>query len=179
MRYQFRVTDFAKGTLTDLNAAEARFAAVLSRPRPIALAGIVGLTALGWVALGLMIADSTGPIWQALCRPASAAGWTAALLAAPMWIAMAPAMMLPTAGPMILAYAEIADTAARKGEPVVSPLVLMAGYLAVWLGFALAAAALQGLLAHAGLLDGTLAAGVIFVGSGLYQFTALKQACLT
>ncbi len=183
MRYQFRVTDFAKGTLTELNAAEARFAAVLSRPRSIALAGIVGLTALGWAALGLMIADSTGTIWQALCRPASAAGWTAALLAAPMWVAMAPAMMLPTAGPMILTYAEIADTAARKGEPVVSPLVLMAGYLAVWLGFALGAAALQGLLAHAGLLDagkaGTLVAGVIFVGSGLYQFTALKQACLT
>ena len=50
---------------------------------------------------------------------------------------MTLAMMLPTAGPMILTYAEIADTAARKREPVVSPLVLAAGYVAVWLGFAL------------------------------------------
>ena len=39
-----------------------------------------------------------------------------------MWGAMVLAMMLPTAGPMILTYAEIAETAARKGEPIVSPL---------------------------------------------------------
>ena len=67
---------------------------------------------------------------------------------------MTLAMMLPTAGPMILTYAEIADTAARKREPVVSPLVLTAGYVAVWLGVALAAASLQLALARAGLLDG-------------------------
>ena len=56
---------------------------------------------------------------------------------------MALAMMLPTAGPMILTYAEIADTAARKGEPAASPLLLAAGYVAVWLGFASLLAALQ------------------------------------
>ena len=39
-----------------------------------------------------------------------------------MWCAMALAMMLPTAGPMILTYAEIAETAARKGEPAAAPL---------------------------------------------------------
>jgi predicted metal-binding membrane protein len=91
--------------------------------------------------------------------------------------------MLPTAGPMILTYAEIADTAARKREPAVSPLVLTAGYIAVWLGFALLAASLQFALARAGLLDagqaGRLFAGAIFLGAGLYQFSALKQACLT
>ena len=47
-----------------------------------------------------------------------------------MWGAMTLAMMLPSAAPMILTYAEIADTAARKGEPVVSPFVLAAGYTA-------------------------------------------------
>ena len=67
---------------------------------------------------------------------------------------MTLAMMLPTAGPMILTYAEIADTAARKREPVVSPLILTAGYVAVWLGFALAAALLQWTMVSAGLLDG-------------------------
>ena len=71
-----------------------------------------------------------------------------------MWAAMTLAMMLPTAGPMVLTYAEIADTAARKGEPVVSPLVLTAGYVAVWLGFALAASVLQWALARAGLMTG-------------------------
>ena len=93
-------------------------------------------------------------------------------------------MMLPTAGPMILTYAEIADTAARKREPAASPLVLTAGYVAVWLGFALAATALQFALTQPALLDAGRGesrwlAGAIFIGAGLYQFSALKQACLT
>ena len=68
---------------------------------------------------------------------------------------------------MVLTYAEIADTAARKGEPVVSPLVLTAGYVAVWLGFALAASVLQWALARAGLMTGgsvgRAAGGAIFI----------------
>ena len=121
--------------------------------------------------------------WQALCQPVVTGGWSDLALAAPMWMAMTLAMMLPTAGPMILTYAEIADTAARKREPVVSPLILTAGYVAVWFGVALVAASLQFALARAGLLDGgsvgRLIGGTIFLGAGLYQFSALKQACLT
>jgi predicted metal-binding membrane protein len=66
---------------------------------------------------------------------------------------------------------------------VVSPLVLTAGYAAVWFGFALFAAFLQWNLARAGLLDGgsvsRLFGGAIFAVAGLYQFSSLKQACLT
>jgi predicted metal-binding membrane protein len=85
----------------------------------------------------------TRPAWQVLCQPASGG----IVIAVAMWLAMTLAMMLPTAGPMILTYAEIADTAARKREPVVSPLVLASGYLVVWIGFALVEAiALYGLV---------------------------------
>ena len=84
---------------------------------------------------------------------------------------------------MILTYAEIADTAARKREPVVSPLILTAGYVAVWLGFALAAALLQWrwrapACSMAAASDGWSAARSLS-RAGLYQFSALKQACLT
>jgi predicted metal-binding membrane protein len=100
-----------------------------------------------------------------------------------MWVAMVLAMMLPTAGPMILTYAEIADTAGRQREPVVSPLILTAGYVAVWLGFALIAACLQWCLTRAELFEGgsvgRVIGGALFVGAGLYQFSALKRACLT
>ena len=120
---------------------------------PLRTSEIRPSTALGWAAVGLMSAGS--PLnWQALCQPGMTGGIGELALAVPMWIAMTLAMMLPTAGPMILTYAEIADTAARKGEPVVSPLILTTGYVAVWLGFALAAALLQWALASAGLLDG-------------------------
>jgi predicted metal-binding membrane protein len=182
MGYRFAVTDFAnEHLLTHLSAAETRLSGALSQPKRIALGCVAALTALGWAALGLMSAGS--PLnWQALCQPGATGGLGELALAAPMWMAMTLAMMLPIAGPMILTYAEIADTAARKREPVVSPLVLTAGYVAVWLGFALVAASLQFALARAGLLDGgsvgRLVGGTIFLGAGVYQFSALKQACL-
>jgi predicted metal-binding membrane protein len=186
MGYQFGVSEFVhQRLLTELSAAELRLSAALARPRRVALACIVVLTGFGWLALALMAAaDGTG--WgslAALCRLYPPGGLAAFAVAVPMWAAMALAMMLPTAGPMILTYAEIADTAARKGEAVVAPLVLVAGYVAVWLGFALAAAALQWALAGAGLLQadkvGLLFAGTIVLFAGLYQFSAVKQACLT
>ena len=127
---------------------------------------------------------------EMLCRPSfgahglgEAAGQGALVLA--MWVAMTLAMMLPTAAGMIVTYAQIAATAARKGEPAVSPLVLTAGYVGVWLGFALAATVLQVALTHAALLDSAMASasplfsGAVFIGAGAYQFTALKHACVT
>ena len=47
----------------------------------------------------------------------------------------------------------LAETAAAKGEPAASPLVLIAGYVAVWLGAAALLAALQLCLARLALLD--------------------------
>ena len=140
MGYRFPVTDFTNQyPFTHLSATETRLSGALARPRRIAFGCVAALTALGWAAVGLMSAGSSLN-WQALCQPGMTGGIGELALAVPMWIAMTLAMMLPTAGPMILTYAEIADTAARKGEPAGSPLILTAGYVAVWFGFALAIA---------------------------------------
>jgi predicted metal-binding membrane protein len=102
-----------------------------------------------------------------------------------MWCAMALAMMLPSAAPMILTYTEIADTAARKGERIVSPFVLAGGYAAVWFGFSVFAVLGQIALTRTALLDRGMASanpllsGAIFIFAGIYQFSALKHACLT
>jgi predicted metal-binding membrane protein len=180
MRYQSWMTDLAHPLR--LRPAEAWLAGTLAKPRAVAWGCVIGLTALGWLALTLMV--GTAPdIWRALCRPEAMAGWPAAVLALPMWAAMVLAMMLPTAGPMILTYAEIADTAAARGEAVVSPLILAAGYLAVWIGFTLAVSLLQAALTSTGLLRGDSVApplaNAIVLAAGLYQFSALKRACLT
>ncbi|WP_394689554.1 DUF2182 domain-containing protein [Hoeflea sp.] len=101
-----------------------------------------------------------------------------------MWLAMAAAMMLPTAAPMIRTYAEIADTAAARGDPVVHPLILTAGYLTVWAIAALLFTAAQLVVASlsgvgaAGPAQG-IVAGLILMLAGAYQFSALKEACLT
>jgi predicted metal-binding membrane protein len=141
--------------------------------------------------IGALDLGASGAAWiDALCRPsfgAATGAWSGAdaALVLMMWVAMVLAMMLPTAGPMVATYADIADTGARKGEAAVSPLVLAAGYVAVWLGFALVATALQGLLARVALIDhamvsaSPLFSGAIFVAAGVYQFSALKHACVT
>jgi predicted metal-binding membrane protein len=126
--------------------------------------------------------------YEVLCQPTfgmADSGGAAVAAVALMWIAMVLAMMLPAAGPMILTYSEMAERAARKGGRAVSPLVLISGYGLVWAGFAVAAAALQLTLTRAAFLDpsiasaSTLFSGAMFVAAGLYQFSALKQACVT
>ena len=97
-----------------------------------------------------------------------------------MWSLMAVATMLPSAAPMIRTYCEIADTAAAKGEPAVHPLVLVAGYLSVWAAASLLFAALTMLLAKAGSPPiARFAAPAALAIAGAYQFSALKEACLT
>jgi predicted metal-binding membrane protein len=182
---------------------------LLARPKYAALGCLVLLAALGWICLGLMLAgegfvgrrsiadafaDRIGlfgwgrAAFEVLCQPTfgtAEAGAAAVAAIALMWIAMVAAMMLPTAGPMVLTYSEMAETAACKGGRTASPLALIAGYGLVWAGFAVAAAALQLALTRAALLDpsmasaSTLFSGAVFVAAGVYQFSALKQSCVT
>jgi predicted metal-binding membrane protein len=184
-----QISDFAH-----LPLWAAGLSAVLARPKLVAAACIVLLTALGWLTLAWLAAGMSGegsglssvlPLGvQALCRPSFGAQAPGAIVLM-MWGAMTLAMMLPTAGPMLVTYAEIAETAAKKGERIVSPLVLAGGYGIVWLGFALVASAAQLLLTRLALIDPGMAtasglfSGVIFLAAGVYQFTPLKHACLT
>ncbi|MER8455820.1 DUF2182 domain-containing protein [Mesorhizobium sp. M1300] len=101
-----------------------------------------------------------------------------------MWLLMAIATMLPSAAPMIRTYCEIADTARIKGEPVAHPLVLVAGYLSVWLAvsamFAALTLAVDAFASPGQMLDpavGIAGAAALSI-AGLYQFSWLKEACL-
>jgi predicted metal-binding membrane protein len=178
------MTGAAGHKLDHLSPAASRLGAVFARPKVLAAVCVVGLAGLGWFALALQAAN-VGMI-GALCRALASGQTTGTSVAvvAGMWAAMTLAMMLPSAAPMILTYAEIADTAARKGEPVVSPFVIAAGYTVIWLGFAAAATVVQLLFTRLTLLDANLTSasgllsGVIFIVAGVYQFSALKHACL-
>jgi len=164
-------------------------ARALSRPRFIAFGCIAILVAAGWIYLGLVLAGGyADSVFTALCRPVYGVGGlspAALALTFVMWGAMVLAMMLPSGAPMIMTYAELAETAAAKGEPAASPAMLIAGYVAVWLGAATGFTALQAALARFGLLDNLIsvahphAAGALFLLAGVYQFTGLKHACMT
>lgn len=202
------MTELSRHPLDHLPPAAARLAAVFARPKVLAVLCIVALTGLGWLYLGLLIGEMGGPAawlgpgmslldllpraWNVLCSPTFGMslmpegewGVTGFLLVGLMWMAMTLAMMLPSAAPMIYTYAEIADTAARKHEKVVSPFVLTAGYAAVWFGFAATATLAQFALTEAAVLNPSMASasglfsGAVFIVAGVYQFSSLKNACL-
>jgi predicted metal-binding membrane protein len=202
------MTEGADYRLHHLSSAAGRLGALFARPKGLAAACVLTLTGLGWLYLGLLIVAMRGPAGalgpgmgaldllprtiQVLCSPTfgialmpeGAWGVSGFALVALMWSAMVLAMMLPSAAPMILTYAEIADTAAGKGERIVSPFVLAAGYTMIWLGFALATTVAQYAFTRVALIDAGMASasglfsGAIFIAAGAYQFSALKDACL-
>jgi predicted metal-binding membrane protein len=185
---------YARGSMSETTSHDFRYlplptaglAHVFARPKVVAGLCVVMLTGLGWAYFALLLGETDGFL-RALCSPLQAESRSIRGIAVvtSMWSAMTLAMMLPSAAPMILAYAEIADTAARKAERIVSPFVLTAGYVTVWFGFSIMAALTQiafmrtassdpGLQYSSGLLS-----GAVFIGAGAYQFSTLKHACLT
>ena len=187
------MSDTAGHDLSHLSAATARLGHIFARPKVLAGICVVTLASLGWLYLALLSAGATtgslgrSRLVQVLCGSLQDgfAGPYAAVVVFSMWCAMTLAMMLPSAAPMILTYTEIADTAARKRERIVSPFVLAAGYAVVWFGFSVFAALGQMGLTKAALIDRGMASaspllsGAIFVFAGIYQFSVLKHACLT
>jgi predicted metal-binding membrane protein len=113
-----------------------------------------------------------------LCVATPDAAGFAGLVA--MWAIMSAAMMAPTALPAIATYEDLGVAGA---EARFAPLV--GGYLAVWLGFSILAAAAQLALFNVGLLDpfgSSLSTGLsaaLLALAGVYQFTPLKEACLS
>ncbi|ACP27228.1 putative membrane protein [Sinorhizobium fredii NGR234] len=101
-----------------------------------------------------------------------------------MWVVMMVGMMLPSASPMILLYARVGRQSLRDGKPFASAGYFTGGYLMAWTGFALAATLGQWLIEGA-LLTPSLGSanrvfsGIVLIVAGLYQWTPLKDACLT
>jgi predicted metal-binding membrane protein len=106
-----------------------------------------------------------------------------------MWWIMMVAMMSPSATPTVLLYARVHRHALAEGQvqDKLAPTgVFVAGYLLVWLGFSVAAAALYWLLERTAIVSATTMSsqsrwlsGVILIAAGLYQLSPLKNACLS
>jgi predicted metal-binding membrane protein len=112
---------------------------------------------------------------MAMPAPLSPEAIAAAFL---MWALMMVAMMLPSALPMILLHAKLAQ---RTDATAVFALT----YVAVWTAASLIAAAAQQGLVAARLLDGDrllfgnrMIGGALLIAAGLYQLTPLKRRCL-
>ena len=110
------------------------------------------------------------------------------LLMLVMWWVMMIAMMVPSATPMILLYAQVHRRSKEKSQTedsIIPSAAFASGYLLSWLVFSMAAVILQWALQRAGLLHAMLMwstsavlSGSFLIAAGVYQVSPLKSVCL-
>jgi predicted metal-binding membrane protein len=102
-----------------------------------------------------------------------------------MWAVMMVGIMTPSAMPMIFMYARVGRHAASQHAPLVATACFVAGYFLIWVAFALLATLVQWALDRGAMLDAAMTStnnilgGLLFVAAGSYQWTRLKEVCLT
>lgn len=145
--------------------------------RALILASLIALAAAAWGVL----------IWQSVVMDDEMSltmGMGAPLFIA-LWVAMMVAIMYPTAAPMIMAFARIHSDRRERGQAFVPTWVFAGSYMALW--------SAAGVLAYGLAVGGDALAdssvwlsdnaprigGGLLIAAGLYQFTPLKEICLS
>jgi predicted metal-binding membrane protein len=157
-----------------------------TRPDPLAvhrsaiLASLIALSIVAWILL----------IWQGAAhetdiRMTSPSMGLGAPLFLAVWLAMTIAMMFPAATPMALTFHKAQSARRKRRQAFVATWVFLAGYLVVWVASGVAAyvgaLAAEAIATRLSLSTQTSAriGGLTLVAAGLYQFTPLKDLCLT
>jgi predicted metal-binding membrane protein len=165
----------------------------------VVLASLAAVTVFAWAYVWWLSLHSSeampmpanGPSMPGMDMPATLAprfvAWSPAhfLFMFAMWAVMMIGMMTPSVAPMVLIYAQVGRQAATLGKPFAPAGWFAGGYLVAWSLFALVATGAQWLLDRLALLApqtaslNTLFGGALLVAVGVYQWTPLKDACLS
>lgn len=164
-----------------MKTADTTIEAVARRDRVGVLVSLIGLTLLAWLYL----------VWEAarmldMSGMPMPAPWTFGqfVMVFLMWAIMMVGMMIPSASPMILLYAQIARKHAERGRLLPRIWIFTGGYLTVWTAFSLLATVLQMLLEQLALVSPMRAAthttlsGLLLIVAGIYQWLPWKNVCL-
>ena len=164
-----------------MNSPKSLLEKFLSNDRLIVLAGIAIVSLIAWMHMaGMSFRD------ESLLSHHSVFHWRARVFLSHfiMWIVMMVAMMLPTAGPMILTFATISRGQREKKQPYVNTFVFVFGYIIVSTGYSLLATILQwwlhthDMLNSLGASSSFILTGILLCIAGVYQWSSLKHACL-
>jgi len=157
-----------------------------SLPVPKILILLIAITFSAW---GLLIYQhwqmNTLPMSQMWMPPSLAWQWQISdfIIVYIMWAVMMAAMMLPSALPMIQAFSTACQQ--RYGSDTPYSYLFSLAYLLIWFIFSIVLTLLQWQLHSLQWLSSmmentnTLLAAAILIIAGIYQFTTLKNACLT
>jgi len=146
------------------------------------VAGLAGTTAIAWI-LTVQLASSSMPVASMDMASAMPPTPPQLLLVSAMWAAMMVGMMVPSATPMVLAYADWTRRGTSGNRPT-AVASLLSGYVLVWLGFSVVAAIVQvalergALLTPMGAISSPRLGATVLVLAGLFQLTPWKESCL-
>lgn len=165
--------------------SDSPYADLVRGDRIPVLGGIVTLTCLAWLYTARIAADM-GSMASSMAMPTTRA-WSPAdgLFMFVMWVVMMVAMMLPSATPMILLFTRVVQRREAQGRPVVSTTLFLVGYLLIWTGFSGLATLANWGLHSLGLLSSMmgrtppLVGGIFLIAAGVFQWTPLKNTCLS
>ena len=163
--------------------------AALRKDKYIVVAGLAAITLLAWAYLvyltpGMSRMDSVAELGgMAMGQMSVGFGTVDIALMFLMWAVMMVGMMVPSAAPMILAFAHINRRRRENGNPYVPTAVFLSGYLLVWAAFSVAATLVQFALIFAILsfhitAAGSVIGGILLLAAGLFQLSPLKSVCL-
>jgi predicted metal-binding membrane protein len=153
------------------------------------LAALAFISAAAWLALLAMQGDAefTWELLKTLCLDGAGAEWSMLPDMVAMWVLMCFAMMLPVAAPVVALYAKLIGKERRGGSLAMMVACFIGGYLLVWCLASIGGAVAQTALADASLDvspdaspdNALIGAGAFLTLAGVYQFSPLKQACLS
>jgi predicted metal-binding membrane protein len=158
--------------------------AAIHNNRAVTAAALAVVTALAWGYI-VHLAGTMGPMNAVMVMPQlNPWGWSEMVGLFVMWAVMMTAMMIPSAAPVILLFAGIADRRQAQGVPAASAVPFIAGYLIAWVGYSAVAALAQSVLHTTTLLSPAMRSaspwlgGTVLIAAGVYQWLPLKQRCL-
>ena len=164
---------------TTVNKSEFGFIS-LAKTESVTLNLLVLTSLAGWIFLAWAALDITNPLAM-LMMPMTSVWSTANVIAVSvMWSLMMIAMMLPSAVPMILTFADLD----RLNRVKLSTISFTGAYLMIWFIFSTGAVFIHWILQHTGLMSATmvsssgLLSSILLITVGVLQFSPLKRTCL-
>ena len=164
-----------------MNRSKSFLEKSLSNDRLIILGGIAITSAFAWMhmadmssGVGSVVSGHPGHLWDI---GTFFSHFT-------MWTVMMVAMMLPTAGPMILTFSTISRGQRQKKLPYVNTSTFVFGYIIISVGYSLLATFIQwwlhtnAMLTSFGASNSHTLSGILLCVAGIYQWSSLKHACL-
>lgn len=165
--------------------AGSRPARLTTREYLIVGGGLAGIALIGWAYIFYMAwAMNHMDLVDMWMPPMASQEWGVMdfVMLFVMWTVM---MMVPSVTPMVMVFAAVNRNKAQQDQSYVPTFVFITGYLVAWSGFSLCISLAQWPLHTAGVLNPMMDSrsyvfsGIVLICAGVYQWTPLKEACLS